>query len=80
MFPKLYVEYRNTNRNVEAKENEHCHDRFIVIDNNETWHLGASINHAGKKAFMVNKVNNEEEKSRFLKDLSSWWEYGKPFT
>ncbi len=36
------------------------HDRFIVLDNKEMYHLGASIKDLGKKCFGINKIENEE--------------------
>jgi len=42
-----------------AKTNK-FHDRFIVIDNKEMYHLGASIKDLGKKCFAISKVENEE--------------------
>ena len=38
-----------------AKTNK-FHDRFIVIDNKEMYHLGASIKDLGKKCFGINKI------------------------
>jgi len=34
------------------------HDRFIVIDNKEMYHLGASIKDLGKKCFAINKISD----------------------
>ena len=34
------------------------HDRFIVIDNTEMYHLGASIKDLGKKCFGINKIED----------------------
>ena len=34
------------------------HDRFIIIDNKEMYHLGASIKDLGKKCFGINKVED----------------------
>lgn len=34
------------------------HDRFIVIDNKEMYHLGASIKDLGKKCFAINKIED----------------------
>ena len=34
------------------------HDRFIVIDNKEMYHLGASIKDLGKKCFGINKIED----------------------
>ena len=36
------------------------HDRFIVIDNKEMYHLGASIKDLGKKCFGINKIEDME--------------------
>ena len=36
------------------------HDRFIVIDNKEMYHLGASIKDLGKKCFGINKIEDLE--------------------
>lgn len=42
-----------------AKTNK-FHDRFIVIDNKEMYHLGASIKDSGKKCFGINKIEDME--------------------
>ena len=34
------------------------HDRFIIIDNKELYHLGASIKDLGKKCFAINKIED----------------------
>lgn len=40
-----------------AKTNK-FHDRFIIIDNKEMYHLGASIKDLGKKCFGINKIED----------------------
>lgn len=35
------------------------HDRFIVIDSQEMYHLGASIKELGKKCFGINKIEDK---------------------
>ena len=42
-----------------AKANK-FHDRFIVLDNEEMYHLGASIKDVGKKCFGINKIEDKE--------------------
>ena len=42
-----------------AKTNK-FHDRFIVIDNKEMYHLGASIKDLGKKCFGINRIEDRE--------------------
>lgn len=40
-----------------AKTNK-FHDRFIIIDNKEMYHLGASIKDLGKRCFGINKIED----------------------
>ena len=40
-----------------AKTNK-FHDRFIVLDNTEMYHLGASIKDLGRKCFGINKIED----------------------
>ena len=51
-----------------AKTNK-FHDRFIVIDNKEMYHLGASIKDLGKKCFGINKIEDVEFIEKFINYL-----------
>ena len=73
IFPKLLHALQNKFPKLEARECSHCHDRFLIIDSNEVWHMGASLNGIGKKAFMINKVTDASEIKRFLDDFNNWW-------
>ena len=42
-----------------AKTNK-FHDRFIILDNKEMYHLGASIKDLGRKCFGINKIEDME--------------------
>lgn len=42
-----------------AKTNK-FHDRFIIIDNKELYHCGASIKDLGKKCFAINKIEDKQ--------------------
>ena len=48
-----------------AKTNK-FHDRFIIIDNEEMYHLGASIKDLGKKCFRINKIEDVEIMEKIL--------------
>lgn len=37
---------------------KNCHDRFLIIDKSELFHLGASIKDLGKKIFAFSKIND----------------------
>ena len=34
-----------------------CHDRFLIIDGTEVWHIGASLKDLGKKMFAFSRLN-----------------------
>ena len=48
-----------------AKTNK-FHDRFIVIDKKEMYHLGASIKDLGKKCFGINKIEGLDIIEKFI--------------
>jgi len=54
---KLDIEKANGQYgNFEAKEFSKSHDRFLIIDNVEIYHLGASLKDLGKKWFAFSKM------------------------
>ena len=56
-YPVLKLEYTNK-----------FHDRFIVIDNKELYHVGASLKDLGKKCFAISKIEDKE----YLKRISNY--------
>ncbi len=48
-YPILKVAYTNK-----------FHDRFIIIDNKELYHVGASLKDLGKKCFAISKIEDDE--------------------
>jgi len=44
---------------IEIKEFAHAHDRFIIIDNLDVYHLGASLKDLGKKWCAFSKFDKE---------------------
>ena len=43
------------------------HDRFIILDNKELYHCGASLKDLGKKCFGINKIDDDEIIKRMIK-------------
>ncbi len=43
------------------------HDRFIVIDEKELYHCGASIKDLGKKCFAINQIEDKKMAERIIK-------------
>lgn len=48
-YPKLEVKYTGV-----------FHDRFLIVDSNCLYHIGASLKDAGKKTFAVNRMEDME--------------------
>ena len=45
------------------------HDRFIILDEKEMYHLGASIKDLGKKCFGINKIESDNIIELLLKEI-----------
>lgn len=72
MFKQLYRALQTSRSNIEVKVCHLFHDRFLVIDGSEIWSIGASINGAGKKAFVVDKIFDPNESNRLSSDIKMW--------
>ena len=49
--------------NFEIKEFNKSHDRFLIIDNSEVYHLGASLKDLGRKWFAFSQLNKNSVES-----------------
>ncbi len=49
--------YQTQYQNIELVEFKSSHDRFLIIDKNEVYHLGASLKDLGKKWFAFSKFD-----------------------
>ena len=57
-YPKLSV-----------KTNTDFHDRFLIVDKTEVYHIGASIKDAGKKSFGITKIEDADLVKNLLKKV-----------
>ena len=55
-----YNKYKSQYNNITLKINNKIHDRFIILDNNELYHIGASLKDLGKKCFAITKIENKD--------------------
>ncbi len=55
---------------LEIKNTRAFHDRFIIIDDKEVYHIGASIKDAGKKCFGMSKILDDDIKQQLLNKLN----------
>lgn len=54
---------------LKVAKTEKFHDRFIVLDEQEMYHLGASIKDLGKKCFGINKIESGNIIELLLKEI-----------
>ena len=54
-----YNKYIKQYNNIKLVINNNIHDRFIIIDNDNLYHSGASFKDLGKKCFAINKIEDE---------------------
>lgn len=64
--------YKQQYNNLTIKYDDSFHDRYFILDKEEVYHCGASLNHAGSKIFSINKIEDAiviESLLRKLKEL-----------
>lgn len=54
------------------------HDRFVIIDNERCFHVGASIKDAGLRAFMMSQVQDSENVRSILEHVRKSWAGATP--
>ncbi|MFA5232884.1 MAG: RhuM family protein [Sulfurimonas sp.] len=54
-----YQKYQAQYKNIKLKEFKNAHDRFLIIDEKEIYHIGASLKDLGKKWFAFSKFEME---------------------
>ncbi|WP_281663563.1 hypothetical protein [Paraburkholderia fungorum] len=59
--------------NIEVRQAKDFHDRFVVVDGSSCVHIGASINGAGKTAFMISKVEDQQNRGALLAAIQGSW-------
>jgi flagellar capping protein FliD len=50
--------YNKQYRKLDVKTNKNFHDRFLIIDEQEVYHIGASLKDLGKKVFGFSKIQD----------------------
>ncbi len=62
--------YNKEYNNLTVVRNNSFHDRFFVIDNNDIYLSGSSINSVGNKTFMIIKIEKESVRNTILNDIN----------
>lgn len=61
---------------LEVRTTSQFHDRFVVIDGLEFYHVGASIKDAGKRAFLISLLQDQPVIELLGKYIESEWSKG----
>lgn len=61
---------------IEVRTSSDFHDRFLVVDQATCIHIGASINHAGSRAFMISAVEDKSNRDALIKVVNEAWTTG----
>ncbi len=59
--------YQKQYKNLKVVYNNDFHDRYIILDQKEIYHCGASLNYAGSKTFSINKLEDKIVKNSLMK-------------
>ena len=59
--------------NLEVRCSVEFHDRFIIVDDNEFWHVGCSIKDAGNKAFMLSQLEDKRNRDALMGQQKDSW-------
>jgi hypothetical protein len=54
------------------------HDRFVVIDGRDAYHVGASLKDAGKRAFMISRIEQADVAQAVVSAVEAAWSIGAP--
>ena len=59
-LPEEVIEkFKKQYGDIDIRINDTIHDRFLIIDSVECYSLGTSLNYAGKRTFLVNKIEDK---------------------
>jgi hypothetical protein len=59
---------------VDVRTAKDFHDRFIVIDDTLVYHIGASVKDAGKRAFVISRLEDRPIVESVLRHIHSSWD------
>lgn len=69
---------QHTGFSLEARKSKDVHDRFIIIDGVQCWHLGCSIKDAGERGFMMSPVETPAIRDTAIRSLTDTWNTAAP--
>ncbi len=70
------IAFNKQYRKLAIRKTDAFHDRFIIIDNKDFYHFGASIKDVGKRGFMFSRIEEESVIEAVRKQLIEEWNCG----
>ena len=64
--------YNKQYSNLKVIRNNDFHDRYFIIDKNEVYHCGTSINNAGSKVFSINILEDNIVKNSLIREIKKY--------
>lgn len=72
-FLTLSHDFNRQYSGLEVRSSKEFHDRFVIVDDKDFYHFGASLEHLGNKAFMYSKLEEPAMIESLRKYLSNTW-------
>ena len=66
-------QFNSKSTSLEVKENEDFHDRFLILDQTQFYHFGASLKDLGNKGFMFSRIEESFIQKSLLTEFNSKW-------
>lgn len=72
-FQRAMELYKKQYENLLIAISKNYHDRFLIIDEEGYYHIGASIKDAGNKIFMFSKIEDRDIQKVIMEKIKSEW-------
>lgn len=56
------------------RTSEAFHDRFVIVDGSDFYHIGASLNHLARRTFMYSRIDDAEVRTGVWRAFEKAWE------
>lgn len=73
-FKAAAIAFKRQYQNLSIRTSDGFHDRFIFIDDQDFYHLGASLNHIGKRGFMFSRIEEPMVIKALREEFSKEWD------
>ena len=65
--------FNNQYKGLEVKTSDEFHDRFVIIDDTDFYHFGASIKDLGRRSFMFSRIEEPEIVDKLRDKFTDEW-------